>query len=117
MNLGNIMVNQGRTAAVLDWSGFYFCEPEYDIASIKIKFLYIAPFLTHMDYTEFYPKFITRYQRKIPIDTERMKYYEAVWCIRFLMWTEIIERLNAPGVQESLIQRFHEITGIMLKQS
>jgi hypothetical protein len=33
------------------------------------------------------------------------------------MWTEIIERLNAPGVQESLIRRFNEITGIMLKQS
>ena len=32
MNLGNIMVDQGRTAAVLDWSGFCFCEAEYDLA-------------------------------------------------------------------------------------
>jgi hypothetical protein len=70
-----------------------------------------------MDYSEFYHRFIMLYQQKIPIKAERLQYYEAVYCIRFLIFTEAIERLNPPGVQESLIHRFNEIIGINLNKA
>jgi aminoglycoside phosphotransferase (APT) family kinase protein len=117
MNLGNIMINKRRTAAVLDWGGFFFCDPEYDLASIKVKFLYVAPFMVDKDFTEFYNKCIKLYQQKIPIKTERLQYYEAVYCIRFLIFTQTTERLNPQGAQESLIHRFSEITGITLNKA
>lgn len=57
-----------------------------------------------------------RYQQKLPIDAQRLRYYEAVWCIRFIIYTEVAEGLNVPGVRDSLIRRFNEITGITLKE-
>jgi aminoglycoside phosphotransferase (APT) family kinase protein len=115
----NILVNQGKISAVLDWGGFRVLESEIDVANTKIKFTCLGPFLVpNIDWVQFYNRYYECYSNESPLDQAKVEYYAALWCIRWILQYLVLgwKVLGIPGVQDCLVHRFQEITGIKLKR-
>jgi len=115
----NILVDQGKISAVLDWSGFKVWEPEYDVAHTIIVWTCVGPSVfPNIDWNQFVNRYYECYLSEYPLNQARVEYYKAWRCIFFIFAFEGmgVEVFGRSGVQERLVQRFQEITGIELKR-
>lgn len=63
----------------------------------------------------FVTTYYDEYLERMPLDHERILYYEAVWIIRLLVLLGMgFSVFGLPGVKERLFTRFKTITGVEL---
>ena len=113
----NILVDQGKISAVLDWMGVKLWEPEHDVATNIIVWTCVAPStIPNIDWIQFTNRYFECYMNEYPLNLERLEYYNAWRCIRSLFTYDVlkVDVFGRPGVQERLINRFEQITGIEL---
>jgi len=117
----NILVDHGEISAVLDWSGFCIGEPELDVANTKSKLTCIAPSaFPDIDWMQFINRYYECYLNEWSLDQGKVEYYEAAYCLRLLVLTEMGFGERIPSLQkveERIINRFKKITGINLKRT
>lgn len=116
----NILVDQGKISAVLDWMGVKLWEPEHDVATNIIGWTCLAPsVIPNIDWIQFTNRYFECYMNESPLNLERLEYYTAWRCIRSIFTSDVlkVDVWGKPGVQERLITRFEEITGIKLEHS
>jgi aminoglycoside phosphotransferase (APT) family kinase protein len=114
----NILVDEDKISAVLDWSLFYVWEPELDVSSGKQEFRCIGPsLLPNVDWSKFFNKYYSAYIKELPLDSEKMDYYEATHCVRILvLYGMNLDVASHPDTLRRTINRFQELTGIKLQQ-
>ncbi len=103
---GNVMVDSGKVAGVLDWSGALLADPEYDIAVSLVLVSVAAPELASDVPPEalkaFALGYLESYSRRRRVDPERVRYYRAYRAMRaFLRGTAA----RTPGVNPGLLPR------------
>jgi aminoglycoside phosphotransferase (APT) family kinase protein len=109
----NILIDQGKISAVLDWQGWKLGEPEFDVTNTMIKLHCIASVLVpKYDWSTLLKRYVAEYHRISPLDTEKLRYYQAVWCIRFFVMILALPRVNHPQIRQRLLNHFKAIAGI-----
>jgi aminoglycoside phosphotransferase (APT) family kinase protein len=114
----NILIDQRTISAVLDWQGFRLGEPEADVANTMVKLHCIGSvLLPQYDWSALIKPYITEYHQLSPLNLEKLRYYQAVWCIRFfIIIIGGLPRVNHPLVRQRLLDHFQAITGIEIKE-
>ena len=125
----NLLIENGRLAAVLDWPNLVVAEPEYDVAATRVILsctpveLAVAPQLrpvVALLRPIMVARYLALYRRWAPLDPTRVPPYEAAACMRGLV--RVAEARGAGGAEvtaldassfgERLVARFAVITGV-----
>lgn len=61
--------------------------------------------------------YVTEYHQLSPLNSEKLRYYQAAWCIRFFVMILDMPRVNHPEVRKRLFDHFETITGIEIRES
>ena len=115
----NIIVNSGKVEAVIDWQLCRINELEFDIASTLHILLMVWPSLGRnikmcSDLAE---KYLDMYREKNEINEDKLDYHLGVRCILGFCGMELgFDVFRKPGLYESQIKKFEEISGIRLKK-
>lgn len=115
----NIIVNSGKVEAVIDWQLCRINELEFDIASTLHILLMVWPSLGRnikicSDLAE---KYLDMYREKNEINEDKLDYHLGVRCILGFCGMELgFDVFRKPGLYESQIKKFDEISGIRLKK-
>ncbi|MHA2427789.1 MAG: phosphotransferase [Candidatus Hermodarchaeia archaeon] len=108
----NILVDKGRISAVLDWSAMYLVDSAFDVADTVIKLSCNGPgIVPSIDWPRLTHQYVQHYAREHPLDSDRLTFYEAVWCLRVLALAPP-GFVQLPGITERLLDRLTTITGI-----
>ncbi len=112
----NILIDHGTISAVLDWQGWKIGEPEFDVTNTMIKLHCLASVHEpHYDWSALIKPYVAQYHQVSPLNTEKLRYYQAVWCIRFFVMILNLPRVDHPQVKQRLLNHFHAITGIEIR--
>lgn len=113
----NILINHGAISAVLDWQGFRLGEPEADVANTMVKLYCIGSVLMpQYDWSALIKPYVTQYHQLFPLNPEKLRFYQAVWCIRFFIIIGGLPRVNHPQVRQRLLDHFRAITDIEIRE-
>lgn len=117
-HIGNILVDHRTVSAVLDWQGWRIGEPEFDITNTMMKLHCLAPVhMPHYDWLGLIKPYVAEYHRLSPLNTEKLRYYQAVWCIRLFVMILEMPRVDHPQVRKRLLDHFKAISGVEIKVS
>lgn len=110
----NILVHERTITAVLDWACCYIHEPEFDVANTLIKLSCNGPgIVPSINWSRFTQHYLNCYTREYPLTSNRLTFYEAVWCLWMLAMAPD-SFLQLSGIMERLTQRFQSVTGLTL---
>jgi aminoglycoside phosphotransferase (APT) family kinase protein len=113
----NVLVDHDTISGVLDWAACRIGEREFDVAHTRSKLSCVAPvLLPRYNWQLFVEQYDACYQDNHPLNNRRIEYYEALYCFRsFVELARGVGQhlpIGVSGVQERLLHRFHEITGL-----
>ncbi len=130
----NVMVDRGNVSGVIDWTRVRVAEPAYDVgATVAITRqgplalpAWLDPLL-RAGRRMLLAAYLSDYRRRRPLDPQRVRYYEALRSLGFLIeagqhrMAELgkLERPSkatafaAPRVQAAVASRFHALTGVL----
>jgi hypothetical protein len=73
--------------------------------------------LPQYDWSALIKPYVTEYHQLSPLNPEKLRYYQAVWCIRFfIIIIGGLPRVNHPRVRQRLLDHFQAITGIEISE-
>jgi aminoglycoside phosphotransferase (APT) family kinase protein len=121
----NIMVDAGQVSGVLDWGGFAFADPNYDIGNtlilIAIPLKYLATQLEGFpvyDVDQLIQTYLTAYQRKRNIDFTSLDFFMVRRCVLALIQGQQGEKVwQYPPIVQELTTLIQEKTRIALMRS
>lgn len=113
----NILMNDGEVSAILDWSGFRITDPTLDVAFTKVILTIPAPVLVTGFASEgFVKRYLSAYQRELPLLPERLMYFEALRCVMALLEGadgQVVWR--HPDILIQVLEKLSEHTGLRIK--
>lgn len=131
----NVLMERETVSGVVDWSLVTVADPAFDVANTKLL-LEIAPlelplvldWLANVLRPILARRYYDAYRRQRPVDSEAIRYYEALRCTFELVWVAerrladagVIEPRSgpnpwgAPRPTNRLIAHFRKISGITL---
>jgi aminoglycoside phosphotransferase (APT) family kinase protein len=105
----NLCVEAGRVTGVLDWSNATLAEPAYDVAATLARLKSNVPGLPRVlarlvrsVQARLERRYLACYRCARPIDSARIRYYEAYWLLHELVWSG--ERLRAGALPDDAIE-------------
>jgi aminoglycoside phosphotransferase (APT) family kinase protein len=114
----NLLIDHGTVSAVLDWQGWRIGEPEFDVTNTMIKLHCLAAVhMPHYDWSGLIKPYVEQYHHLSPLNTEKLRYYQAVWCIRIFMMILDMPRVDHQQVRHRLLDHFQAITGIEIQEN
>ncbi|MHA1939008.1 MAG: phosphotransferase, partial [Candidatus Thorarchaeota archaeon] len=115
----NILIDQGKISAVLDWQGFRLGEPEFDVMNTMMKLQCLASVLApQYNWSTLLKRYVADYHQISPLNADKLPYYQAVWCLYFyIQITGGLPRVNRPQIRKNLLGHLQVITGIEIRES
>jgi len=120
----NILIQDGKIAAVLDWGSTLIADPALDIANtIKLitifsKHFPLGPEFESLDRDKFSRVYLDAYHAQNPVDNIKIDYYGVVRSL-----TALIEGLKGnqtlrhPPLVKDLLEFIHKVTGIQIPET
>jgi aminoglycoside phosphotransferase (APT) family kinase protein len=116
-NRFNILVEDGKVSAVLDWSMGRIGEPESDVASTRSVQKAWGPYSApEVDWVSFTDDYLASYVRRSGLDLGKVAYYETVHCLKILEAIEAGFVNDVPEVRGRLIRQFQDVAGMLLSK-
>lgn len=129
----NLCVMDGRVTGVFDWSTVTLAEPAYDLSASHSRLRSRLPGLpaaldriSRRTQAALARRYLAAYGRQLPVDRERLRYYDAYWLLYELSWSgarlrdgarfdgAIEHRWLHPETIDAGVAAFRERTGIEL---
>jgi len=116
----NILIQNGKVTGVLDWPGFKFADPVFDIANTivlsTIPSKHVAASMgsfSSVDWERFVQLYLDAYRTRSSIDSEYLDYYRVRRCVDALIQgLEGQEIWQHPLIVKDLIDYIYKITDL-----
>ena len=110
----NILVNDGKVTAVLDWPGFMIGDASLDVAFTLVLSTTVARhLLPGQNWDDIMAKYLAAYRSERLLDETHLDYYQMLRCIiAFVDGAEGQAAWTSPPILSSLIDHVHHLTQI-----
>ena len=110
----NILVQDGKVTAVLDWPGFMIGDPAMDVAcTIVLVTIAARSLLPEQDWDRVLGRYLQAYCDERPLDLEHLCYYKMLRCVAaFVDGAKGQEVWRSPSALQNLIEHVYDISGI-----
>ncbi len=117
----NILWDNDKVSAVLDWDAFRFEEPAWDIAYIIVKLRAFFPQgYPSFPINEYVDRYFRSYNERRKIGLDRFTYFKAVGALNFLYeiethindFTDTSTKRLLVKVDEVMVNLFEEVSGV-----
>lgn len=114
----NILMKDEKVSGVLDWSGFRITDPALDVAFTKVIISIPAPVLVSGFVSEeFVERYLSAYQRELPVSHESLEYFEALRCVMALLEGadgQVVWR--HPDILTQVLEHLYACAGLRIKR-
>lgn len=110
----NILIDQGKISAVLDWTTARIGEPERDVASTKNLLSFFGFLVPGINWSQVSNDYFNSYLSRVDFDSDKIEYYEALNCLNLLEGVEIGFINDIEGLRERLQFKIEEIMDLLL---
>lgn len=113
----NILIQDGRVTAVLDWPGFTIGDPAMDVAFttviLNVAIEHIFPDIVTADISQ---KYLEAYCAQRPLDLANFEYYKVLRSVTALVdGAEGQELWRLPPVLRHLVEYIYSVTGVEVR--